>query len=336
MKNVTDDIGIVVIGRNEGERLKRCLQSVFSETNGIGQIVYVDSGSSDGSVEYAESQGVNVVGLDMRIPFSAGRARNEGFLFLNKISEDLKYIQFIDGDCEIRAGWLSFAYSYLESNETCAVVAGRRKEKFPENSIYNKLCDIEWDTPIGKAEACGGDFMIRKEAFQQVNGFNPVVLASEEPEMCYRLRKKNWTIFRLDHPMTLHDAAILRFSQWWKRNLRMGHAGAHIFFLGVSAYGGKSYFIKGITRSWFWAFIFPVSVLMIALFINIAFLLLYTAYLVQLVRIAINVYKRIPDIKLSFICSLFTIIGKCPQVIGQMLFLKRKLLGKTFANIEYS
>ncbi len=331
MKNLIDDIGIVVIGRNEGERLKRCLQSVISQ---VDIIVYVDSGSSDGSVEYAESIGVDVVRLDMRIPFSAGRARNEGFLLLNEKYNKLKYIQFIDGDCEFCEGWLSFAYTYLLTNESCAVVSGRRKERFPEDSIYNVLCDIEWNTPIGEAKACGGDFMIRNEAFQQVNGFNPSVIAGEEPEMCYRLRKKNWSIFRLDHPMTLHDAAITRFSQRWKRCLRTGHAYAQGFSL--HAHDGQRYCFKASVRIWFWAFIFPAFILIIALSVNIAFLLLTTVYLIQLVKIALHMYKRLGNAKHSLIYSFFTIIGKWPEFMGQLLFFKRKLFGEKYSIIEYN
>jgi len=332
VKNLIDDVGVVVIGRNEGERLKRCLQSLRRQTD---EIVYVDSGSSDGSVEYAESIGSSVVQLDMRIPFSAGRARNEGFQFLIKKNIKLRYIQFIDGDCEICDGWLDFAYVFFKNNESCAVVAGRRKEKFPQESIYNTLCDIEWNTPIGKAKACGGDFMIRKEAFQKVGGFNPVALASEEPEMCYRLRKKNWTIYRLDHPMTLHDAAIMRFSQWWRRNLRMGHSAAHMVSLELSAYEGKSYYLRACVSMWFWALIFPVFVLSLAMSVNIGFLLLITAYMVQFFRIALYAYNRLKDAKHSTVYSLFILAGKWPQLTGQMLYLKRKLLGNKNIIIEY-
>ena len=331
MKNLCDDIGVVVIGRNEGERLKRCLQSVLSQS---AKIVYVDSGSFDDSVEYAESIGVNVIQLDMSIPFSAGRARNEGFWRLVDNHQGLKYVQFIDGDCELCVGWLTFAVEYLEKNSSCAVVAGRRKERFPEKSIYNRLCDIEWNTPIGEAKACGGDFMIRKEAFQQVDGFNPVVISGEEPEICYRLRKKSWSIFRLEHPMTLHDAAITRFSQWWKRCLRTGHGTPQIFLLHVR--DGQRFRFNKLVRIWFWAFIFPVFVLIMALSVNIAFLLLTTSYLVQFVRIALHVYKRLGNAKHSLICSFFTVIGKWPQFIGQLLFLKRKLLRKRYVLIEYN
>ena len=324
-------VGLIAIGRNEGDRLKKCLITLPAE---LGLVVYVDSDSNDDSVNFAENRGVEVVSLDMSIPFSAARARNSGFERLISIAPQLDYVQFIDGDCELCEDWLTFAVEYLEKNSSCAVVAGRRKERFPGKSIYNMLCDVEWNTPIGEAKACGGDFMIRKEAFQQVDGFNSVVIAGEEPEMCYRLRKKNWSIFRLDHPMTLHDAAITRFSQWWMRSLRTGYG----YTQGFSLYAldGQRYCFKESVRIWFWAFIFPASVLIIVLSVNIAFLLLTTAYLVQLVKIALHMYKRLGNAKHSLIYSFFTVIGKWPQFMGQLLFLKRKLLGKKYTIIEYN
>jgi hypothetical protein len=43
---------------------------------------------------------------------------------------------------------------------------GRRRERFPEASVYNRLCDLEWDTSIGEARSCGGDFLARAGAFR--------------------------------------------------------------------------------------------------------------------------------------------------------------------------
>ena len=77
----------------------------------------------------------------------------------------------------------------------------------PEASVYNRLCDFEWDTPVGDAEACGGDFLARAAAFGSVGGFDERMIAGEEPELCYRLRRGGWRIHRADHAMTLHDAA---------------------------------------------------------------------------------------------------------------------------------
>jgi GT2 family glycosyltransferase len=211
-------IGLVAIGRNEGQRLRQCL---VSATNKVVRVVYVDSGSTDGSLELARSLGADTVELDLSTPFTAARARNEGFARLLELSPDIEFVQFVDGDCEVVDGWLDRAKSELTAKPNIAAVCGRRRERYPTATIYNQLCDIEWDTAIGDTKACGGDSMIRATAFQQVEGFNPTLIAGEEPEMCLRLRQKDWKILRLDAEMTMHDAQMTNFSQWWKRAQRL-------------------------------------------------------------------------------------------------------------------
>lgn len=233
-------LGVVVIGRNEGERLRRCLLSLTAMQ---GAIAYVDSGSTDGSVELAAGLGAQVVELDMALPFTAARARNAGFEALLKALPELRYVQFVDGDCEVVAGWLEAAVAALDSAPDVAVVCGRRRERFPDRSVYNQLCDLEWDTPVGEAEACGGDALMRVDAFQRAKGYNPQLVAGEEPELCVRLRGLGYRVLRLPHEMTLHDADMQRFSQWWKRTVRSGHAFAELAAMhgeGLSGPGVRS------------------------------------------------------------------------------------------------
>lgn len=82
-------VGVAVIGRNEGDRLRRCLNSVRAIAD---RVVYVDSGSIDDSVDMSRAQGVLVVELDMVTPFTAARARNAGSVFVS-----LGHAQFIGG-----------------------------------------------------------------------------------------------------------------------------------------------------------------------------------------------------------------------------------------------
>src|SRR6185437_8292556 len=141
----TARVGAVVIGRNEGERLKRCLKSLSSTI-----LIYVDSGSTDQSIQLARKHGASVVDLDMRIPFTAARARNAGFQKLQEIAPNLHYVQFVDGDCELVGDWLQTAKSFLETHSNVGAVCGRRRERFPDRSIYNWLCDREWEGPAGE------------------------------------------------------------------------------------------------------------------------------------------------------------------------------------------
>ena len=230
-------LGVIAIGRNEGQRLRRCLTSV------IGQgmpIVYVDSASTDGSASLAREMGAEVVDLDMSLPFSAARARNEGFARLMQIAPGVQCVQFVDGDCEIVTGWIDKARQTLDENETAAVVCGRRRERFPQASIYNRVADVEWNTPIGEAKSCGGDAMMRVSAFQQAGGYGNSVVAGEEPELCQRLRAASWKILRIDVEMTLHDSAMGRFGRWWKRSIRSGYGAMDV----ATRFGQQGLYVK--------------------------------------------------------------------------------------------
>lgn len=323
------NVGIVAIGRNEGERLRQCLTSVVGK---VARVVYVDSGSTDGSVELAVGLGVEVVELDLSTPFTAARARNAGFAHLLQVEPQIKYVQFVDGDCEIVEGWLDFAQQELETKSNVAVVCGRRRERFPEQSIYNQLCDMEWDTPIGEAKACGGDSMMRVAAFQQVGGFNSALIAGEEPELCVRLRLYEWKILRLNAEMTLHDAQMLHFSQWWKRALRAGHAYAE----GASLHGREDGHWKKESKSiWFWGCYLPVLAFGLAMPSGGLSLLLLLGYPALFSRIFIKQRRQNISSKHAALYAISCVLGKFAQVGGTLSFLRSKLLGTKSQLIEY-
>ncbi len=323
-------ISLVVIGRNEGERLRICLQSALGK---VDRIVYVDSGSSDGSQEMAKSLGVEVVELDLSIPFTAARARNTGFEYLLKINPTLVYVQFIDGDCEIVDGWLESAYQRLVSQPEIALVCGRRRERFPRKSIYNRLCDMEWNTPIGEAKACGGDLMIRVTAFQQVGGFNPTLIAGEEPELCVRLRQRGWKILRINAEMTLHDAQMTKFSQWWKRTLRSGHAYAE----GAWLHGKppERHWIKESRSIKFWGFILPFLTVSLIGITSGWSLLLLVGYPLLTYRIYKGKQQQGLTSQDASLYAIFCVLGKFVQIQGQIRFYMSRLLRKRSNLIEY-
>jgi glycosyltransferase involved in cell wall biosynthesis len=332
------EVGVIAIGRNEGERLRRCLNSVVGCTGCV--VVYVDSNSTDGSVAMAREMGAEVVELDMSIPFSAARARNEGFERLMRVAPDVTFVQFIDGDCEVVAGWMDTARAALEARPELAIVCGRRRERYPEKSIYNRLADIEWNTPVGDVKACGGDAMMRVDAFRQVCGYNPAVIAGEEPEMCVRLRAKGWKIARLDAEMTIHDADMTRFGQFWKRMVRGGHAYAE----GAWMHGRppERHWVKQVRGVVLWAIVIPVTIVLFAALgsllwpLWLAALAMLCSYPLQIARIAIrdgNRRKLPPSDAWAYATSVM--IGKFAQAIGALKFWTGKLRGKRSALIEY-
>jgi len=323
-------IGVVTIGRNEGERLRRCLTSM---ADAGGRIVYVDSGSSDGSVDWARKAGVEVVELDLSIPFTAARARNAGFDRLVQLAPDVEYVQFADGDCEMVQGWVRRAEQELDANPRTAAVCGRRRERYPEASVYNRLCDIEWNTPVGPAKACGGDCLVRVSAFREAGGFNPGLIAGEEPELCVRLRQRGWTIQRVDADMTLHDAAMSRFGQWWKRNVRAGHAYAE----GAALHGGppERHWVREVWSNRFWGGLIPLLALAPAWPTRGISAVLLAGYPLLAWRICRHGKARGLSGSDARTVAFFTVLGKFPQLLGQMKYRWGRLLGKPSALIEY-
>lgn len=322
-------LGIVIIGRNEGDRLDQCLKSVFKKTPSI---VYVDSGSTDGSVELAQSFSVEVVELDLSISFTAARARNAGFEQLLKVYPELEFVQFVDGDCEVVSGWLETANETLTNHPEIAVVCGRRRERFPDASLYNRLCDLEWNTPVGQTQACGGDAMMRVCAYCSVEGFNSQLIAGEEPELCYRLRQKGWTIWRLDADMTLHDAAMTTFSQWWKRNIRAGHAYAEVAWLHGKE--PERYWVKETISNWLWGGILPALIVFSSWWSHSLSFFLLIAYPIFIYKIY-RYQRQSSSSKIAALYAVFCVIGKIPNAIGQGKFKINQFLSRSANLIEY-
>lgn len=310
-------VGVVAIGRNEGDRLRRCLESVL----GAGRVVvYVDSGSTDDSLEMARKLGAEVVELDLSIPFTAARARNAGWRHLRSAYPEIELVQFLDGDCELVPGWMETAQVALAGAESLVVVCGRRRERFPEATVYNQLCDIEWDTPIGEADSCGGDAMMKMSALVAVDGFDDTSIAGEEPELCFRLREKGLTIQRLDHEMTLHDANITRFRQWWQRSKRAGHA-----YAGNFRRHPEAGFRRGQIRSaYFWGLVLPLNIFWLGLLLHPGLLLGYLVYPLQVLRISGHLKNggQVLSAKLRIFYAINCVASKFPHVAG--LFDERK------------
>ena len=322
MSKPSVSIGLVAIGRNEGERLKRCLRSVPS---GV-PLVYVDSASTDGSVEFARSAQATVVELDMAKPFSAARARNEGFAALLKRYPDITFVQFVDGDCELEPDWLDRAVDFFETRPKIAAVCGRRRERYPNASLYNRMCDDEWNTPTGQADACGGDAMIRVLAFEDVGGYDAMMIAGEEPELCSRLRAAGWQIWRLDLPMTIHDADMHRFDQYWKRAIRSGFGYAQVFRKTASP-GCDRLYKREVARALFWTLGVPLAALLCAVIFGGAGLILAPVIcFTQWVRLGL---------RHGFAKGGHILISKIAETIGILRFLSAQTRGRNQGAIFY-
>lgn len=330
------DIGVVIIGRNEGERLRVCLQSARH----LEARVYVDSGSTDGSCDLARSLGFEVVELPIPPGFTAARARNAGVDRLVSRTPGLRFVQTIDGDCELAEGWLAVARADMETDERRAVVFGRRRERFPDANAYHLVCDDEWNVPLGEVSSCGGDALFRLSAFHEVQGFNPRLIAGEEPDLCLRLRQRGWTIWSNGRPMTAHDVAISTVSQWWQRARRAGYAFSALDDLhGKAADPAWSRLVRG---ALVWTTVVAAALLfaVAAILSRHAVPTLLAAVLalliaLQLVRLALKQKPRLGSFRAGLQWSRLIMIAKLAQAFGWLEYRRKRASGASATLIEY-
>lgn len=326
------DVGFIAIGRNEGERLQAALKAIKNFCSD-SPVVYVDSGSTDDSVAFAQSLGIDVVELDMSIPFTAARARNAGFEQLINQHPTLEYVQFFDGDCEMIEGWIEQAITVLDAEENIAIVSGRRMEKFPKASIYNTLMDIEWNTPIGDIKAVLGDMCVRVTAFNEVEGFCENIISAEDDDFCIRIRQHGYRVVRIDANMSRHDANIMTASQWYKRSQRGGHGYANIYHL--HGQGEDRYFLKELKSVTFWGGFIPSLYFILLFTAPLLAIALLTVYSVFIAKTALRRILNGDSIKVGLVYAALIYTGKIPEFFGAVQYWKNRLLSRNHQLIEY-
>ncbi|MBV8854272.1 MAG: hypothetical protein JOY91_12760, partial [Sinobacteraceae bacterium] len=272
--------------------------------------------------------------------FTAARARNAGLTRLLKDSPQLEYVQVIDGDCELQPGWLESGLAMLRDDPSLAVVFGRLRERFPQKSIYNALCDDEWDLPLGEASGMLGIALCRVEALREVDFYDSSIIAGEDSELALRLRKAGWRLKRVAVEMALHDAAIYRFRQWWGRTRRSGHCFAEL----ASRYPGcrDPDWSRSVRSIMLWGGALPFTLLLCFLLAAcldwrwlLGDLLLLAAYVMQAWKIARRQVRRGLDPRVARASGALLTLGKVPQLLGVLSYCRNRLLGRHSRLIEY-
>lgn len=319
-------VGFVVIGRNEGPRLEQCLRSVLAVCD---RIIYADSASTDESQAAAKRLGITVVRLPQDGHLTAARGRNAGYKELKTRFPDCDAVQFLDGDCILQPRWIENAVGFLEGHPEVAVVCGRRFEAHPDSSIYNALCDAEWNTRIGEATECGGDALVRTTAFDEVGGYRSSLRAGEEPEMTARMRAAGWRIWRIDVPMTEHDARILSFRQWWRRTQRGGYGYAQAW--AVTKGLPQRLYARNLRSALVWAVGIPLLIIAMAIVAAspLPLTFLPAVYVLQMLRIARE--SPLPG-RMRWISARMLLLAKFPEAIGALRYF---VAGKAHTLPEY-
>jgi glycosyltransferase involved in cell wall biosynthesis len=329
---MTNVLSVVVIGRNEGPRLERCLTSIeqMEKPEGGVEVIYVDSASTDGSVALAAAFGARVIRLETGRP-TAALARNAGWRAATGA-----LILFLDGDTILHPRFV--VDSLPDFGERTAIVCGNRREIHPEASIYNRVADLDWMSRPGIVDYCGGDALVRREALEAANGYDEKLIAGEEPEMCRRLRAAGWEILHSGRPMTGHDLAMTKWAQYWQRARRTGYGYAEVSerFRGSGLPFWEKEARLNRNRAVVLSFLAAASVfnsLLQVSFVPLLAMLLAGSMLA--LRTARKASWRSPDFRTRFLYGIHSHLQQIPIYAGQLEYWRDKRNGRTRGLMEY-
>lgn len=316
--------GIVVIGRNEGMRL---VESLTAAKEFGCPIIYVDSRSSDGSVNRVNEMNINVLILDQDKPINASRARNEGYKYLLENNPDLEFIHFIDGDTVFDPMWNNIAIDILSINPSLAVICCVLKEKNRHCSIFARLLEIEWRLMTKCNGKCGGNATIRVSALLSVGGYDEDLIAGADPDLYRRISNKGFHLKVVNKELAEHDARMLKLSQWWTRGVKSG--------FGYSDIINRYNFTGGMRSAIIWGGIIPFIFILSS--VNYGFLgwVVLLLYPMQATRIYFS--KEISCLdkgdKYFYCCNI--LLSKFPQLYGAFKYLMFKTLKVNKKAIQY-
>jgi len=328
----TPALSIVVIGRNEGARLAKCLDSI-AQVRGVvvKEIIYVDSASTDGSPDLASQYGAIVIVVRPERP-TAALGRNAGW---RRAESDL--VLFLDGDTVLYSDFPRTAYDALSRDPSIAAVWGHRREIHPEASIFNRVLDLDWMYKPGFTISCGGDVMMRRKALLETGGFDEGLIAGEEPELCRRMRARGYTILHIDYPMTGHDLQITHWSQYWKRATRAGHAYAEV----SARYRSSDDPIwaaerrDNIIRGSFWPVSLTFAILAGVRLGFLPFVLWLALLLLQSVRSAWKARWKEANPAILLLYGIHSQLQHVPILVGQLRYELNRRQGRTQRLVEY-
>ncbi len=320
------ELSVVVIGKDEGDRLKRCFASVRRMTKPEGglELIYVDSGSIDDSIQAARQAGARVAILDTERP-TAGAARNAGWRMATA-----PFILFLDGDCTVDP---SFAVRALPEfrDARIAAVFGRVRERHRETLLYDRMMQFDrWNPRSGPAIFCAGNSIMRHSVLQAVHGFDPDLIACEEPELCVRIRRQALVILRVDIPMAEHDLGMRRISQYCRRAFRMGYGVAEV----SSRYPGSQIWDRdrvGVNSTW-------GALLSLLLLLSAAGIVFWHSWVPLIVTIGLSAAvalaigrknRRKTNSRATYLLyGLFWVLKQPPSLLGWIVFRIDKRLGR--------
>lgn len=255
-------ISIVIIGKNEENNIKRCIESVEGSLKNklVYEIIYIDSDSTDKTVDFAIKYNISVYKLSSTNKLTASKGR-----YIGAQLSKYEYILFLDGDMELLNDWTENAIRVISDREDVAGIIGIRNDRIlSDNIILSSNINKYGTTEMKQAHHFGGAVLFKKNDLLRAGNYSPSLIANEEAELHSRFMKNNKKI--LEQPMEMinhyieeekygNDFIRILFN---KRNLGIGQG-----FMNSIYKHSTIYFIKRFKYFFISLFIDIISVLLL-------------------------------------------------------------------------
>jgi len=311
-------ISFIIIGRNEGWKLTKCIESVVNTiienklTN--YEIIYVDSKSADDSIERAQ-RFAQVKIFQLTGDYNAAIARNLG---ADKSSGDILF--FIDGDMELIPESLSNFYTE-ESSLTYPFLSGNWN-----NFYYNQKDEfLRKDNGLGlkenlKTSTVGGLFLIKKDLWYSINGMRNDFKRSQDIDFALRLAKEGTLLLRKkDFLVYHHMISYFDKKRKWK-----------LLLMGADLYGRSYLYRKNLLNKYCWKRIVRNDYSVMILTLSVILSVLINSFLPLIVYLLILIPKTLSKRRNYLSNYLYFLLRDIFVLLGSFLFWPKK-----FKNINY-
>jgi len=230
-----NDLSFVIIGKNAEWSIARLLESILAHVPShlSIEIIYVDSASTDRTIEVVHRYPVTILQLSTHHALCASAGRFVGSRYASG-----KYIFFLDSDMELAEGWLQRALKALDEKPQIGAITGivldiDRALKADEIPALD--CSGYRDAGWTVVKYAGGAAIFRHSVLDEVGTWNPHIISDEESELCLRIRHHGYQVVRIEYPVTRHytppDSEISTLLARRKRRLYLGFGQTIRYFL---------------------------------------------------------------------------------------------------------
>lgn len=211
-------VSVIIPVRNDAKRLGRLLQSVRQQSYPPDrrEVIVVDNGSQDDSRSVGERQGATVLSFPQ---LYVGALRNRGVAVSNG-----SILAFVDSDHEVPPDWIETAVAQFAADPGLTLL-GFPYLAPPDGTWVQRTWELHRLHHRGRREAnwlASGNMFARREAFLAVNGFREDLVATEDVDLCIRLRAQKAKIIEDVAVANVHHGEPVSLAHFFRKEFWRG------------------------------------------------------------------------------------------------------------------